>query len=241
MNLFKRKTTTLLGATILSMLTISTGWAQDDYPSRPIRLVVPYAAGGGTDILARQLTKKVGELLGQPIVVDNKPGAGTAIGAAEVAKASPDGYTLLWGDNATFALNPHVYKKLAYDPLTSFAPVTLTVRGALVLLTADRLGVKNVNDLIALSKNQAGKLPGQWHAASLGDGGIQAACGQPPDPARALPWRSASDTGPHRRQPGPDVCWRTGGQATDRERPRSGTRRFGQQAQHGHARRAHRE
>ncbi|MDO9029617.1 MAG: tripartite tricarboxylate transporter substrate binding protein [Hydrogenophaga sp.] len=158
MNRFKRKTTTLLGATLLSMLTISTGWAQDDYPSRPIRLVVPYAAGGGTDILARQLTKKVGELLGQPIIVDNKPGAGTAIGAAEVAKATPDGYTLLWGDNATFALNPHVYKKLAYDPLTSFTPVTLTVRGALVLLTADRLGVKNVNDLITLSKSQAGKL-----------------------------------------------------------------------------------
>ncbi|MBW8315624.1 MAG: tripartite tricarboxylate transporter substrate binding protein, partial [Hydrogenophaga sp.] len=93
MNQLKRKTTTLLGATILSMLTISTGWAQDDYPSRPIRLVVPYAAGGGTDILARQLTKKVGELLGQPIIVDNKPGAGTSIGAAEVAKANPDGYT----------------------------------------------------------------------------------------------------------------------------------------------------
>jgi len=158
MNLTKRKTTTVLGAMFLSVLTISTGWAQDEYPIRPIKLVVPYAAGGGTDILARQLTRKVGELLGQPIIVDNRPGAGTSIGAAEVARAAPDGYTLLWGDNATFALNPHVYKKLAYDPLESFEPVSLTVRGALVLLTADRLGVKSVNELITLSRSQAGKL-----------------------------------------------------------------------------------
>lgn len=133
--------------------------AQDAaYPSRPIRLIVPYAAGGGTDILARQAAKQAADQLGQPIIVENKPGAGTVLGASEAAKAAPDGYTVLWGDNATFALNPHVYKKLPYDPLTSFAPVTLTVRGTLVLLAANKLGVKNVNDLIAYARSNPGKL-----------------------------------------------------------------------------------
>ncbi len=128
------------------------------YPSRPIRLIVPYAAGGGTDILARQVAKQAADQLGQPIIVENKPGAGTVLGASEVAKAAPDGYTLLWGDNATFALNPHVYKKLPYDPLTSFAPVTLTVRGTLVLLASNKLGVKNVSEFIAYAKSNPGKL-----------------------------------------------------------------------------------
>lgn len=157
MTFTKRRTICLIATVALAPVLHSTAWAQDSYPNRPIRLVVPYAAGGGTDILARQLSKKVGELLGQPIVVDNKPGAGTTIGAAEVARAAPDGYVLLWGDNATFALNPHVYKKLSYDPLTSFAPVTLTVRGSLVLLAAERLGARSVNDLIAMAKHQPGK------------------------------------------------------------------------------------
>ena len=91
-------------------------------------------------------------------MVDNRPGAGTVVGAAEVAKAAADGYTLLWGDNATFALNPHVYKKLPYDPLTSFAPVTLTVKGALVLIASNELGVKDVGQLIAYARSNPNKL-----------------------------------------------------------------------------------
>lgn len=128
------------------------------YPSRPIRLIVPYAAGGGTDILARQVAKQAADHLGQPVIVENKPGAGTVLGASEVARSTPDGYTVLWGDNATFALNPHVYKRLPYDPLTSFTPVTLTVRGMLVLLASNKLGVKNVSELIAYTKSNPGKL-----------------------------------------------------------------------------------
>lgn len=133
--------------------------AQDPgYPNRPIRLIVPYAAGGGTDILARQLSKGAADILGQAIIVDNKPGAGTSLGAVEAAKAAPDGYTLLWGDNATFAVNPHMYKKLAYDPVTSFAPVTLTVKGSLVLVAGNKLNVKTVGELITLARSQPGKL-----------------------------------------------------------------------------------
>ena len=127
-----------------------------DFPARPIRLVVPYAAGGGTDVLARQITKVVAEQLGQPIVIDNKPGAGTTIAAAEVAKAKPDGYTLLWGDSGTYALNPHVYTKLAYDPLQSFAPVTLTIRGMLALSVSTKLPVKSVPELIAYARASSG-------------------------------------------------------------------------------------
>ncbi len=159
----KRRTglrTAALMATAMALLPLqSQAQAQEAaYPNRPIRLVVPYAAGGGTDILARQLAKLAGESLGQPIVVDNRPGAGTVVGAAEVAKAAADGYTLLWGDNATFALNPHVYKKLPYDPLTSFAPVTLTVKGALVLIASNELGVKDVGQLIAYARSNPNKL-----------------------------------------------------------------------------------
>lgn len=157
MNTMKRRWALLLAALCLSPLTFAQDTAKN-YPSRPIRLVVPYAAGGGTDILARHLAKHASESLGQQIVVDNKPGAGTVLGANEVAKAAPDGYTLLWGDSATFAVNPHVYKKIAYDPLTSFTPVTQTIKGALVLVVSPKLGVKSVSELIAYAKNNPGKL-----------------------------------------------------------------------------------
>jgi tripartite-type tricarboxylate transporter receptor subunit TctC len=129
-----------------------------EFPNRPIRVVVPYAAGGGTDILARQISKVAAEKLGQQIVIDNRPGAGTTIAAGDVAKADPDGYTLLWGDSGTFALNPHVYTKLSYDPLGSFAPVTLTVRGMLALSVASRVPVTNVEELIAYVRARPGKL-----------------------------------------------------------------------------------
>ncbi len=156
-----RKRQALLWVVALYLGTATSAFAQkttDAFPSRPIRLVVPYAAGGGTDILARQLAKQASDRLGQQIVVDNKPGAGTVLGAADVARATPDGYTLLWGDSATFSVNPHVYRKISYDPLSSFTPVTLTVRGATVLAVSPRLGVKNVAELIAYVKTHPGKL-----------------------------------------------------------------------------------
>lgn len=156
MKFSKRQATVVLAAALLSMS--GAVLAQGAFPSKPIRLVVPYAAGGGTDILARQLAKQASEYLGQNILVDNKPGAGTTMGAGEVARAAADGYTLLWGDSATFAVNPHMYKKLPYHPQQSFTPVTLTVKGALVLVANKTHGIKSVPELIAYAKSHPGKL-----------------------------------------------------------------------------------
>ena len=153
----RRQTTAMLAAALLAT-SAATQAQSNTFPVKPIRLVVPYAAGGGTDILARQLARQVSENLGQPIIVDNKPGAGTVLGASDVAKAQADGYTLLWGDNATFAVNPHVYKSIPYDPLLSFAPVSLTVKGALVLVSSKNLNFKTVKDLVAYAKSHPGKL-----------------------------------------------------------------------------------
>ena len=148
-----------LAALAAPLLAAALPAQAQDFPNRPLRLLVPYAAGGGTDVLARQIAKAAAEILGQPIVIDNKPGAGTTIAAAELTRAQADGYTLLWGDSGTFALNPHVYAKLPYDPLTSFAPVTLTIRGMLALsVSPGRVPVKDVNELIAYVRSHPGKL-----------------------------------------------------------------------------------
>lgn len=156
----------LLTATLASMLCAPAAFAQADYPSKPVRIVVPYAAGGGTDAVARVVAKSMTTHLGQTVLVDNKPGSGTAIGASEVARAAPDGYTLLWGDNTTFALNPFLYKKLSYAPLEDFAPISLTLRGALVLVVSPSLGVNSVPELLAYVKARPGKL--QYGSAGNG-------------------------------------------------------------------------
>ncbi len=156
----------LLTATLASVLCAPAAFAQADYPSKPIRIVVPYAAGGGTDAVARVVAKAMTTHLGQTVLVDNKPGSGTTIGAAEVARAAPDGYTLLWGDNTTFALNPFLYKKLSYAPLEDFAPISLTLRGALVLVVSPSLGVNSLPELLAYVKARPGKL--QYGSAGNG-------------------------------------------------------------------------
>lgn len=156
----------LLTATLASVLCAPAAFAQADYPSKPIRIVVPYAAGGGSDAVARVVAKAMTTYLGQSVLVDNKPGSGTAIGASEVARAAPDGYTLLWGDNTTFALNPFLYKKLSYAPLEDFAPISLTLRGALVLVVSPSLGVNSVPELLAYVKARPGKL--QYGSAGNG-------------------------------------------------------------------------
>ncbi len=155
-----------LTATLASVLAAPAAFAQSDYPNKPIRIVVPYAAGGGTDAIARVVAKAMTTQLGQAVMVDNKPGSGTAIGATEVARAVPDGYTLLWGDNTTFALNPFLYKKLPYAPLEDFAPISSTLRGALVLLVSPTLGVNSVPELLAYVKARPGKL--QYGSAGNG-------------------------------------------------------------------------
>src|SRR2546429_5674033 len=129
------------------------------YPNRPIHLIVPYPAGGGTDFFARLVGQKMSELTGQPIIVENKPGAATNLGADFVAKAPPDGYTILLGDVATFAANQSLYKKLPFDPEKDFAPISLTARFVSVLVVnPNRLKVNSVADLIAAAKAEPGKI-----------------------------------------------------------------------------------
>lgn len=132
--------------------------AAQNYPTKTIRVIVPYPAGGATDFFARLVFPKMGEALGQPVVVENRPGAGTAIGASEVARSAPDGYTLLLGDAGTYAFNPTLYKKLSYDPTKDFAPVSLTGRFALILAVNPATPAKSVQEFVAAAKSQPGKI-----------------------------------------------------------------------------------
>ena len=136
------------------------------YPSRPIRLVVPFTPGGSTDILARAIGQELTKAWGQSVVVDNVPGAGGAIGADKVAKAPADGYTLLMGHIGTLAVNPSLYPKLPYDPVKDFAPVAWVARVPNVLVVHPSVPAKNVRELVALAKAK----PGQLNYGSGGNG-----------------------------------------------------------------------
>jgi tripartite-type tricarboxylate transporter receptor subunit TctC len=170
MNAFTRRQ--LLLQSSLTGLVLATG-ARDataqDYPTRPVTLVVPYAAGGGLDILARQLQRPLEQRLGKPIVVENRPGGGTVIGAASVAKATPDGYTLLFATSSALAINVTVHKSLPYDPARDFAPVALIANAPFVLIVTPSLPVQTVSDLVKLAKSK----PGQLSYASAGPGSPQ--------------------------------------------------------------------
>lgn len=144
------------------------------YPAKPIRLVVPYPAGGGTDFFARTVGAQLSQQMGQPVVVENRPGAATIIGAEAVAKSPGDGYTLLLGDTATFAVNPSLYRKLPYDPSKDLSPVTMTGRFALLLVVnPGKLKAASVNDLVATAKSTPGKIdyaspgPGSPHHLAM--------------------------------------------------------------------------
>ena len=153
-------------ATAFALTLASTALNAQAYPAKPIRLVVPYPPGGGTDFFARTVSAKLSENLGQQVVVENRPGAATIIGAEAVAKAAPDGYTILLGDTATFAVNPSLYKKLPYDPLKSFEPITLTGRFALLLVVHPSVQANSVAEWIALARAK----PGALNYASPGPG-----------------------------------------------------------------------
>lgn len=129
-----------------------------DYPSRPIRIVVPQAAGGGVDIVARAIAQKLGESWGQQVVVDPRPGANGIIGMEEVAKAKPDGYTLAAPFTSVMSINPFVYKSLPYDSFRDFAPVMQTVTNIIVLVVNPNLPVRSVKELVAFGKSQSGDL-----------------------------------------------------------------------------------
>ena len=139
-----------------------------DYPTRPITLVVPYAAGGGNDVMARIVADKMGAALGQPIVVENRGGAGGSIATRQVAHAVPDGYTLGLGGTGTLAIDPTLYPNVGYDPRKDFAPVGLIATSALVVLVNPQIPAKSIPELIALAKSEPGKLT--YASAGVGSG-----------------------------------------------------------------------
>lgn len=148
---------------------VDVAWAQGTgvaYPNKPIRLVVPFTPGGTTDILARAVGQELTKAWGQPVVVDNVPGAGGSIGADKVAKAPADGYTLLMGHIGTLAVNPSLYPHLPYDPVKSFAPVAWVARVPNVLVVHPSVQARSVQELVALAKAK----PGQFNYGSGGNG-----------------------------------------------------------------------
>jgi tripartite-type tricarboxylate transporter receptor subunit TctC len=156
-------------AALLALGTVlaTTATAQD-WPQRPVRIVVPFAAGSSPDILARIVNDRLGPLLGQPLVVDNKPGAGGNTGTDLVAKAAPDGQTFLLSVNAPLVYNTVLFKRLPYDPFTDLVPVSLAATTPNVCVATPGMGVASVKDwLAALRRN-----PGQYNFASTGNGSI---------------------------------------------------------------------
>ena len=151
----------------LALAAPRAAWSQAAaWPTRPVRIVVPFTPGGSTDILGRAIAQKLQEALGQPFVVENRPGAGGSIGATLVASAAPDGYTLLMGHIGTLAVNPSLYRNLPYDPRTSFAPVALVARVPNVLVVNPAVPARTVQELVALAKAK----PGALRYASGGNG-----------------------------------------------------------------------
>ena len=136
------------------------------YPSRPIRLVVPYPAGGPTDFVGRTVGQKLSQFLGQQIVVDNRPGAGTIIGSELVARAAPDGYTILFGTGGGTFLAPLILPNVPYEPLRDFAPVAMLVQSPQVLVSHPALPARTIGELITLAKSK----PGALNFASVGAG-----------------------------------------------------------------------
>jgi tripartite-type tricarboxylate transporter receptor subunit TctC len=159
----------LLAATAAALLPLPL-FAQTAWPAKPVRIVVPFAAGGTTDILARALAPELSRVFGQPFIIENKPGAGGNVGADNVAKSAPDGYSLLMGTVGTHAINPALYPKMPYDHVKDFVPITLVAGVPNVLVMnpakAEAYGIKSVPDLIRYARANPGKL----NMASSGNG-----------------------------------------------------------------------
>jgi tripartite-type tricarboxylate transporter receptor subunit TctC len=165
------KTTAVLALLLLSLNCAAQPAA---YPTRPVTLVVPFPPGGGTDTGARLIAQKLTQKWGQTVVVENKSGAAGAIGADTVAKAKPDGYTLLMGNIGTQAINPVLYKKLPYDADRAFAPITLVAELPLVMLVNPKVPAKTAKEFIALAKSQ----PGKFSYSTSGAGGSMHLAGE---------------------------------------------------------------
>ena len=149
--------TALAGLALAILLAPATGWGQA-YPSKPIRVIAPFPAGGTSDTVARMLGQKLTEAWGQQVVVDNRAGVGGSLGAAVVAKSPPDGYTLLVGNVGPVAINISTYRNVGYDPVKDFAPITLAVAGPQIVVVHPSVPAKTFQDFTALVKSHQGKL-----------------------------------------------------------------------------------
>lgn len=169
-----RRLVSLCGSAVLMLCISAAANAQDRYPSKPVRFVVPFAVGGATDIMARIMGQKMGEILGQTFVVDNRPGAGGNLGSDFVAKAPPDGYTILMATASSHAANPNLYKKFPYHPVDDFAVIGVLGLNPAVLGVGNAVPAKDVQSLIALIKAN----PGKYSFGSGGIGSILHLCGE---------------------------------------------------------------
>ncbi len=169
------KTIKMLGWTIAALFACATLGAQaDNYPSNPIKMIVPFPPGGTTDVLARVLSQELTKAWGQPVIVENRPGVGGNIGSDAVAKSAADGYTLLMGTVGTHGINVSLYKKMPYDAVKDFAPITLVAAVPNILVVHPSLPVKSVKELIEYAKANPNKL----NFASAGNGTSIHLCGE---------------------------------------------------------------
>ncbi len=158
-----RRTVSLGALALIGAITLSAGAqaqspAPSDYPNRPLRWLIPFAAGGPTDVLARAVAPKLSEALGVPVIVDTPPGAGGGIAMEALARSAPDGYTIGMGHTGTQAINPHIYAKLAYDPLKDFSPITPLVSYVNVLVVNPQVPARTVAELVDYAKANPGKV-----------------------------------------------------------------------------------
>lgn len=164
----RHKIRTCLAAMLLTAATCGNGLAQSQYPNKPIRFVVPFPPGGGTDIVSRIVTTKLSENLGVQVVVDNRGGAGGTLGLGLAATGTPDGYTLVMGQTSNLAISPALYSKLPYDTFRDFTPVSLVYEAPLAVSVSARSTTKSVKELISVSKTKSGGL----NFASPGNGTV---------------------------------------------------------------------
>ncbi len=172
-------------AAVLALCALAQPAPAQDYPSQPVKIVVPFVAGGGVDVVARIISPRLSEQLGQPVVIENRGGAGGALGAAAVAQSPPDGYTFLLGTGSTHGTNSSVYAKLSYDPVRDFAPVVQVSSSPLVLIVPTALPVQSVGRPHRARAQQAGR----------------AAASAPTAPAASITWPASCSTRWRRSRP----------------------------------------
>ena len=168
------KRITQIALTLCLGFTIAGAHAQGNYPTKPIRFIVPFPPGGGTDILSRVVANKLTETLGWRIVIDNRGGAGGNVGLQAAAQAAPDGYTMVMGQTSNLAINPALYSKLPYDPIHDFFPVSLVSASPIALVASSKSPYKTLNDFIAAAKAK----PGQLTFGSPGSGTVSHLTGE---------------------------------------------------------------